>query len=71
MINTITQARAPSMRQLYNLKWPIFVNWYSRLGEDPQRCGIGSMISFLQEGLDRHLSAFTLKLCVAAIAVNH
>ncbi len=65
VVNTITQARAPSTRRLYDLKWHVFVNWCS------QRCGIGSVLSFLQGGLDRHLSASTLKVYVATIAVNH
>ncbi|KAL0198644.1 hypothetical protein M9458_007184, partial [Cirrhinus mrigala] len=34
-------------------------------------CGIKSVLSFLQEGLDRHLSASTLKVHVAAISANH
>ncbi len=38
----------------------VFVNWCSSQGKDPRRCGIGSMLSFLQGGLDRHLSASTL-----------
>ncbi|KAI2647961.1 ORF V: Enzymatic polyprotein [Labeo rohita] len=38
---------------------------------NPRRCGIESVLSFLQEGLDRHLSASTLKVHVAAISANH
>lgn len=32
---------------------------------------IGSVLSFLKEGLERHLSASTLKVYVSAIAANH
>ncbi|KAL0155308.1 hypothetical protein M9458_049571, partial [Cirrhinus mrigala] len=71
VVNTLIQARAPSTRQLYDLKWHIFVNWCSSRGEDPQRCGIESVLSFLQGGLDRHQSASTLKVHVAAISANH
>ncbi|KAI2655623.1 Transposon Ty3-G Gag-Pol polyprotein [Labeo rohita] len=61
VVNTLLQARAPSTRRLYDLKWRIFVNWCSSHGKDPRSCGIKSVLSFLQEGLDRHLSASTLK----------
>ncbi|KAI2663586.1 Cytochrome P450 1A1 [Labeo rohita] len=40
-------------------------------GKDPRRCGIGSVLFFLQRGLDSHLFASTLKVYVATIAVNH
>lgn len=56
VVNTITQARTPSKRQLYDLKWRIFVNWCCSHGKDPQRCGIGPALSFLKEGLDWRLS---------------
>ncbi|KAI2644433.1 N(4)-bis(aminopropyl)spermidine synthase [Labeo rohita] len=39
--------------------------------KDPQRCGIESVLFFLQGGLDRHLSASTLKVQVAALSANH
>ncbi|KAI2652534.1 hypothetical protein H4Q32_005770 [Labeo rohita] len=71
VVNTLLQARAPSTRRLYDLKWRIFVNWCSSHGRDPRICGIKSVLSFLQEGLDRHLSASTLKVHVAAISANH
>ncbi|KAL0183513.1 hypothetical protein M9458_019209, partial [Cirrhinus mrigala] len=65
------QARAPSTKRLYNLKWRISVNWCSSQGKDPQRCGIKSVLSILQGGLDRHISASKLKTHVAAISANH
>ncbi|KAL0146695.1 hypothetical protein M9458_058035 [Cirrhinus mrigala] len=71
VVNTLLQARAPSTRRLYDLRWRIFVNWCSSHGKDPRSCGIKSVLSFLQEGLDRHLSASTLKVHVAAISANH
>ncbi|KAL0148432.1 hypothetical protein M9458_056242 [Cirrhinus mrigala] len=71
VVNTLLQARAPSTRRLYDLKWRIFVNWCSSHGKDPRSCGIKSVLSFLQEGLDRYLSASTLKVHVAAISANH
>ncbi|KAL0188187.1 hypothetical protein M9458_015286, partial [Cirrhinus mrigala] len=55
VVDTITQARAPSTRQAYALKWGLFVDWCSSRREDPQRCSIGVVLAFLQEGLERRL----------------
>ncbi|KAI2651800.1 ORF V: Enzymatic polyprotein [Labeo rohita] len=71
VIETITQSRAPSTRQAYALRWGLFVDWCSSRGEDPQRCTIAVVLSFLQEKLERRLSPSTLKVYVAAIAVYH
>ncbi|KAL0160962.1 hypothetical protein M9458_044687, partial [Cirrhinus mrigala] len=71
MIDSITQSRAPSTRQAYALRWGLFVDWCSSRGEDPQRCPIAVMLSFLQENLERRLSPSTLKVYVAAIAAYH
>ncbi|KAI2650115.1 ORF V: Enzymatic polyprotein [Labeo rohita] len=68
VINSIIQARAPSTRQAYALKWGLFADWCSSRREDPQRC---SVLSFLQEKLERRLSPSTLKVYVAAIAAYH
>ncbi len=48
-VETITQARAPSTRQTYALKWILFANWCFSRREDPRRCTIGVVLSFLQE----------------------
>ncbi|KAL0148839.1 hypothetical protein M9458_055848 [Cirrhinus mrigala] len=71
VVDTITQARAPSTRQAYARKWGLFVDWCSSRREDPQRCSIGVVLTFLQEGLGRRLSPSTLKVYVAAIAAHH
>ncbi len=71
VVETITQARAPSTRQAYALKWGLFANWCSSRREDPRRCTIGVVLSFLQERLERRLSPSTLKVYVAAIAAHH
>ncbi len=68
---TIIQARAPSTRQTYALKWSLFATWCSSRREDPRRCTIGVVLSFLQERLERRLSPSTLKVYVAAIAAHH
>ncbi|KAI2655537.1 ORF V: Enzymatic polyprotein [Labeo rohita] len=71
VINTIIQATAPSTRQAYALKWGLFADWCSSHREDPQRCSVGVVLSFLQEKLERRLSPSTLKVYVAAIAAYH
>ncbi len=71
VVNTITQVRAPSTRQAYALKWSLFANWCSSRREDPLRCPISVVLSFLQERLECRLSPSTLKVFVAAIAAHH
>ncbi len=68
---TITSARAPSSRRAYTLKWNLFVEWCSSHQEDPRRCSIRAVLSFLQQGLERRLSPSTLKVYVAAISAYH
>ncbi len=71
VVETIIQTRAPSARQTYALKWSLFATWCSSRREDPRRCTIGVVLSFLQERLERKLSPSTLKVYVAAIAAHH
>ncbi len=71
VVNTITSARALSTRQAYRLKWNLFVDWCSPRREDPRRCPIAVVLSFLQDGLEWRLSPSTLKVYVAAIAAHH
>ncbi len=47
VVETIIQARAPSTRQTYALKWSLFATWCSSRREDPRRCTIGVVLSFL------------------------
>ncbi|CAM4684078.1 unnamed protein product [Leuciscus chuanchicus] len=71
VVATITSARASSTRHAYALKWNLFVNWCSSKHQEPTKCPISVMLSFLQEGLERRLSPSTLKVYVAAIAAHH
>ncbi len=71
VVDTITSTRALSTRHAYALKWNLFVEWCSSHREDPRKCPIRVVLSFLQQGLERRLSPFTLKVYVAAIAANH
>ncbi len=68
---TIASARAPFTRRAYTLKWNLFVEWCSSHQEDPRRCSIRAVLSFLQQGLERRLSPSTLKVYVAAISAHH
>ncbi len=70
-VNTNTSARAPSTRHSYRLNWNLFVDWCSPRREDPRRCPIAVVLSFLQDELERRLSPSTLKVYVAAIAAHH
>ncbi len=49
----------------------LFVKWCSSRREDPRRCSIGVVLSFLQQGLERRLSPSTLKVHAAAISAYH
>ncbi len=61
VVETIIQARAPSTRYTYALKWSLFATWCSSRREDPWRC---------KKGWCR-LSPSTLKVYVAAIVAHH
>ncbi len=71
VVNTITSARALSTRHAYRLKWNLFIDWCSPRREEPRRCPIAVVLSFLQDGLERRLSPSTLKVYVTAIAAHH
>ncbi len=68
---TIASARALSTRRAYALKWNLFAEWCSSHREDPRRCSIRAVLSFLQHGLEHRLSPSTLKIYVAAISTHH
>ncbi len=71
VLNTISEARAPSTRRLYALKWSVFSTWGLNRGENPSTSELAVVLSFLQELLDKGRSHFTLKVFVAAIAAFH
>ncbi len=58
-------------RRAYALKWNLFIEWCSSHQEDPRRCSIRAVLSFLQQGLKRRLSASTLKVYEATISAHH
>ncbi|XDV20625.1 hypothetical protein PO909_025925 [Leuciscus waleckii] len=67
VLNTITQARAPSTRRLYASKWSVFAEWCSAHDVNPLDCEVTVVLSFLQELLDSGRTPSTLKVYVAAI----
>ncbi len=69
--NTILEARAPSTRRLYTLKWSVFSDWCSARTQDPTSCDVSHVLTFLQELLDKGHTPSMLKVYVAAIAANH
>ncbi len=71
VLNTISEARAPSTRRLYALKWSVFSTWCLNRGENPSTSALAVVLSFLQELLDKGRSHSTLKVFVAAIAAFH
>ncbi len=48
VLNTISEARAPSTRRLYALKWSVFSTWCLNRGENPSTSELAVVLSFLQ-----------------------
>ncbi|XDV44795.1 hypothetical protein PO909_013034 [Leuciscus waleckii] len=71
VLNTIMEARAPSTRRLYHLKWSVFSSWCLARNLDPHTCEVPMVLSFLQELLDVGRTPSMLKVYVAAIAAYH
>ncbi len=67
VLNMLTEARAPSTRRLYALKWGVFVKWFDQAHIDPATCTVSDVLSFLQYRLDSGSLPSTLKVYVAAI----
>ncbi len=68
VLDTLSEARAPSMRRLYALKWGVFVKWCGQAHIDPATCTMSDVLSFLQYRLDSGSLPSTLKVYVAASA---
>ncbi|CAM4634692.1 unnamed protein product [Leuciscus chuanchicus] len=77
VVATITSARASSTRHAYALKWNLFVNWCSSKQQDPTKCPISVVLSFLQEGVlplslcnQWSLRSYQLRLLVALASIK-
>lgn len=62
ILDTISQARAPSTRHLYASKWSVFSAWSSNHGKDSSVCDVSVILSFMEELLDKVRSPSTLKV---------
>ncbi|KAK3573440.1 hypothetical protein QTP86_024649 [Hemibagrus guttatus] len=47
VVETLLNARAPSTRKLYALKWRLFSLWCAQHEQDPAHCLIGTVLGFL------------------------
>ncbi len=68
VLDTLSEARAPSTRRLYALKWGVFVKWCCDVHINPATCTVSDVLRFLQHKLDSGSLPSTLKVYVAAIA---
>ncbi|KAK3550964.1 hypothetical protein QTP70_011471 [Hemibagrus guttatus] len=71
VVETLLYAMALSTRKLYALKWRLFSLWFAQREQDPVHCPIGTVLGFLQSRFSQGLSPSTLKVYMAAIAVNY
>ncbi len=53
VLKTMAEARSPSTRRLYSLKWSIFSAWCQDRDLDPVTSNVSVFLSFLQEMLDK------------------
>lgn len=67
VLNTFSEARAPSTRRFYMQKWAIFSGWFAAQLIDPVSCEIATILSFLQELLDDGHTPYTLKVYIIAL----
>ncbi len=71
VLSTMAEARAPSTRRLYALKWSVFSAWCQDRDLDPVTSNVSVFFSFLQEMLDKQRSSSNIKVYAAAIAAFH
>ncbi len=62
VLNTMAEARAPSTRCLYALKWSIFSVWCQDRDLEPVTSDVSVVLSFLQGMLDKQRSSSTIKV---------
>ncbi len=53
VLKTMAEARSPSTRRLYSLKWSIFSAWCQDRDLDPVTSNVSVVLSFLQGMLDK------------------
>ncbi len=65
MVDTITEARAPSTRCLYACKWAVFERWCESNGRDLENCPVSDILDFLQQQMDDGSMPSMLKVHIA------
>ncbi len=60
VLNTNSEATAPSTRRLYTLKWSVFSTWCLDRGENPSTSDLSVVLSFLQDRIALKLSGWLL-----------
>lgn len=68
---TLNNARAPSTRANYSIKWRIFAEWCLGLNVDPITCSVPLVLRFLQAQLDQGKAASTIRVYAASISASH
>ena len=71
VVNTLLNAKAPSTREQYSIKWRVFEKWCAEQHIIPFQCSATKVVCFLQSLLEKGLAASTLKGYVAAISTYH
>ncbi len=71
LLNTMAEARAPSTRRLYALKWSVFSTWCQDRDFDPVTSIVLVVLSFLEDMLDKPRSSSTINVYAPAIAAFH
>ncbi len=62
--STILEARAPSIRRLYALKWSVIRDWCYARSLDPTSCDVSHVLTFLQVLLINGRAPSTFKVYV-------
>ncbi len=65
---TLSNARAPSTRANYSLRWRIFSEWCLGMEVDPVACSVPLVLRFLQSQLDQGKGASTIRVYASAIS---
>lgn len=60
-----------STRSLYDRKWKVFEEWCVKEGVFPFNCPLNSILSFLQDLIDKKRAFSTVKVYLAAISACH
>lgn len=67
----LNNARAPSTRANYAIKWRIFSEWCLGTNVDPITCSVPLVLRFLQFQLDQGKAASTIKVYASSISAFH